>query len=164
MRYKRLNYEQRYSIEKMLKTKTKKKEIALVLGISESTLYRELNRNKRARGSYNAIYANMLAHERQCEGHYKKKFTSSMEKIVIAKLKEKWSPDQIVGWCRLNTIDMVSHERIYQYVWEDKYQGGNLYTHLRTGQKKYRKRYGKQDSRGQIRDKVSIEKRPAVVE
>ena len=35
-----------------------------------------------------------------------------------------------------------------------------LYKHLRTGNKKYKKRYGKKDRRGQIIDKVSIEKRP----
>ena len=50
---------------------------------------------------------------------------------------------------------MVSHERIYQYIREDKKQGGKLYTHLRH-QLKHRKRpvSGKHTT---IKDKVSIE-------
>ncbi|MDC3260135.1 IS30 family transposase, partial [bacterium] len=45
-----------------------------------------------------------------------------------------------------------------------KSEGGVLYTYLRTGQKKYKKRYGSKSSRGQIPNKVSIEQRPEEVE
>jgi len=87
-----------------------------------------------------------------------------MRKIVDEKIALDWSPDQITNWCKNQGIDMVSHERIYQYVWEDKRQGGELYKHLRTGLKKYKKRYGSKSSRGQIPNKVSIDKRPAIVD
>lgn len=148
----------------MLKTATKKKDIATSLNISESTLFREFARNSKPM-SYSAKYAQMLADERKKERHYKTVFSFSMEKIIKEKMTEaQWSPEQIVGWSKLNNIDMVSHERIYQYVWEDKRQGRELYKHLRTGQKKYKKRYGSKSSRGQIPDKVSIEKRPTIVD
>ena len=163
MNYMQLNFEQRYSIEVMLKAKVKKKEIAKSIGVNESTLYRELKRNSKKR-SYNAKYAQMLADERKKEGHYKTIFSSSMEKIIIEKLKEEWSPEQITGWCRVNNIKMVSHERIYQYVWKDKANKGTLYTYLRTGNKKYKKRYASKSSRGVIPNKVSIEQRPKEVE
>jgi IS30 family transposase len=39
-------------------------------------------------------------------------------------------------------IFSISHERIYQYILEDKRNGGKLYNHLRHKNKKYRKRYG----------------------
>ena len=39
-----------------------------------------------------------------------------------------------------------------------------MYRHLRHSQKKRRKRYGKTDARGQIKDRVSIEQRPAIVD
>ena len=42
-------------------------------------------------------------------------------------------------------------------------QAGDLYTHLRL-RKKRRKRYGSQNRRGMILNRVSIEKRPAVVD
>ena len=164
MKYKQINFEQRFSIESMLKLNTPKKEIAISLNLAESSLYRELKRNSRIR-SYNAKHAHKLADERKKEGHYKTVFSSSMEKIIKEKMtEEQWSPDQIVGWSRLNKIDMVSHERIYQYVWDDKKKGGQLYKHLRTGAKKYKKRYGSKSSRGQIPNKVSIEERPETVD
>ena len=46
---------------------------------------------------------------------------------------------------------------------KDKSQAGDLYTHLRL-RKKRRKRYGSQNRRGMILNRVSIEKRPAVVD
>ena len=164
VKYKQLNFEQRYSIEMMLKSKIKKKEIFRSLNIAESTFYRELKRNSKTR-SYSAKHAQMLADERKKEGHYKKVFSFSMESIIKEKMSpEQWSPEQIVGWCKLNSIEMVSHERIYQYVWDQKKQGGELYKHLRTGQRKYKKRYGSKSGRGQIPNKVSIEERPEIVD
>ncbi|QTD36353.1 IS30 family transposase [Polaribacter batillariae] len=164
MNYKQLTFEQRYSIELMLKAKISKKEIIKSLCINESTFYRELKRNSKPR-TYSAKHAQKLADERKKEGHYKTIFSTEMKKIIKEKMiKFQWSPEQIVGWCKLKAIQMVSHERIYQYVWQDKRQGGLLYKELRTGQKKYKKRYGSKSNRGQIPDKVSIEKRPKIVE
>ena len=165
MKYNQLNYEQRYSIELMLKTKATKKEMIDSLGINESSLYREFKRNCQKRGGYNARHAQMLADERKKEGHYKHKFTQKMRSIIDDKLcNHQWSPEQITGRCKQDGIDMVSHERIYQYVWQDKKQDGKLYTHLRNSDKKYKKRYGSKDNRGSIPDRVSIEQRPDIVD
>jgi len=162
--YKQLTFEQRYTIELMLKQDISKARIAITIGRSESTLYRELKRNCTIRGLYRATYAQMCADERKKEGHYKTFFSDIMKAIVIEKLtKEQWSPEQISGRCKAQGIDMVSHERIYQFIWQDKRQGGTLYHHLRHGSKKYRKRYGINDKRGSIPDRVSIEQRPEIV-
>jgi len=83
---------------------------------------------------------------------------------VEEKLRLEWSPEQIAGWLSRTRGISLSHERIYQHVRTDRQAGGPLYTHLRQGHKKCKKRYGKPDSRGQIRDRVSIENRPEVVE
>ena len=162
MKNKHLTYEQRYSIEMMLKTKIKKKEIWQSLGIPESTFYRELKRNSKKR-SYNAKYAQMLANERKRDQHLKTKLTDSMKRLIESKLKLYWSPEQIVGWCRTNTIEMVSHTKIYNYIKQDKASSGKLYTYLRH-QKRYRKKYGSSNLKGKIADKVPIEKRPKIVE
>ena len=107
----------------------------------------------------------MLADERSKDGHVKKRFTTAMQDYVEEKLKRyQWSPEQIVGRAKLEGVEMVSHERIYQFIWQDKANGGELYKHLRTGQKKYKKRYGSKSSRGQIPDKISIEQRPDIVD
>ncbi len=71
---------------------------------------------------------------------------------------------QVVGRCRLEGLECVSVETIYQYVWGDKRRGGDLHTHLRRKGRKYRKRGAKKDSRGVIRDRVSIDERPKVVD
>ncbi|MDB3911883.1 IS30 family transposase, partial [Paracoccaceae bacterium] len=57
----------------------------------------------------------------------------------------------------------VSPEWIYQRIYADKSNGGDLHTRLRC-QKQRRKRYGSIERRGQIKNRVSIENRPAIVD
>uniref|UniRef100_UPI00405635F3 IS30 family transposase n=1 Tax=Candidatus Electronema sp. TaxID=2698783 RepID=UPI00405635F3 len=57
----------------------------------------------------------------------------------------------------------ISHERICQHIARDRKQGGSLHLHLRC-RKKRKKRYGSADRRGQIRNRVSTDKRPDIVE
>ena len=78
-------------------------------------------------------------------------------------LREDWSPEQVSGWLAQEEGTAISHEWIYWYVYEDKRRGGDLHRHLRC-QKPRRKRYGHYDRRGQIRERVSIDERPEVVE
>ena len=56
-------------------------------------------------------------------------------------------PEQIVGEARKDGVDCVSHECIYQHVWEDKRKKGELYKNLRTEGKRYRKRGSGKDKR-----------------
>ena len=58
----------------------------------------------------------------------------------------------------------VSHERIYQYVWADKRNGGDLHTHLRRRGRRYRKRGAAKDYQGSIKGRVGIDQRPAEVQ
>ena len=74
-----------------------------------------------------------------------------------------WSPEQIHGWMKINMVLTVSPEWIYQYILRDKQTGGFLYQHLRC-KKKRKKRYGANDRRGNLKNRVSIEDRPNVVE
>jgi len=136
MSYNQMTFEQRYTIECMLKQKQSIAIMAKTISKNESSIYREIGRNKKPRGSYNAHYAHMLAGERKKERHLKKRFTSQMERYVRDKLKNQWSPDQIVGKAKKEGIEMVSHQRIYQFIWQDRDNGGELYKHLRIGLKK----------------------------
>ncbi len=58
----------------------------------------------------------------------------------------------------------LHHETVYQLIYADKASGGDLYTHLRIASKSYRKRYGSYDRRGKIKNRVSIDGRPTVVD
>ncbi len=77
-------------------------------------------------------------------------------------LSQEWSPEQISGRLVLEGQATVSHERIYQYIYQDKQQGGVLYRHLRS-QKKRRKRYGRYDRRGHLPARRSMAERPKIV-
>lgn len=81
-----------------------------------------------------------------------------------AKIKPQWSPEQIAGWLKINQDMSISHERIYQYILQDKKENGNLWTHLRHANKKRKKRYGKADKRGIIPNRTMIDQRPKVVD
>lgn len=159
---KHLTLEQRYAIKAYLVCGKTKSEIAQLLGVHKSTIYREVNRNSRKRGAYNPDFANELAEERKDRFCLNRKFDSSKQKLIESLIKEEqWSPEQIKGYCDINNIDMVSHERIYQHIRADKLNGGDLYKHMRH-KLKHRKPpvTGKHEV---IKNKVSIEDRPEVI-
>ena len=159
--YYRITKEQRIKIDVLLKAGCKATFIAKQLQIHRSSIYRELKRNKTKTGKYNATLAQELSEEKKDRFSNNRSFTFSMEKFIIEKLsKEQWSPEQISGYCKENNITMVSHERIYQFIYQNKANGGLLYKHLRVASKMYRKRYGSgKNKRGIIKDKVSIDDR-----
>jgi len=159
---KHLTKEQRYEIKAYLNCGKSKSFIAKTLSVHKSTIYRELKRNSTKRGFYNPNYAHELSEEKKERFAGNRKFSPSTEKYVKEKIiHEQWSPEQIVGYCKSQKIPMVSHERIYAYIREDKLQGGTIYKHLRH-QLKHRKRpvSGKQNT---IKDRVSIDNRSDII-
>ncbi len=160
--YNHITVEQRIKIDALLKAGHKVSFIAKQISIHRSSIYRELKRNQTKTGKYNAAFAQELSEVQKERFSHNRSFTFSMEKFIIEKLsKEQWSPEQIWGYCKENNIDMVSHESIYKFVYQDKDEGGMLYKNLRVASKKYRKRYGSgKGKRSIIKDKVSIDERP----
>ena len=159
---KHLKLEQRYAIKAYRTIGKSVKFIALELAVHQSTIRRELNRNMTKTGKYNPNFAQQLADERKERLATNRRFTTIVKKIIDTKLtQEQWSPEQIKGYCNKQEIDMVSVERIYQYIRQDKLQGGKHYKHLRH-QLKHRKRpVG--EKKQIIKDKVSIEQRPDII-
>jgi len=155
---------QRYTIEVMLKQGHKQKEIALATDKNESVISREIKRNCDERnGVYRSDLANRKCEQRHSSKPKRIKFDNRIRKIVDRKLEQQWSPEQISNADHGDDIDMVSHERIYQYIIEDKKQGGELYLNLRR-KKKYRKRTGSRDNRGKIKNATSIKERSEIVD
>ncbi len=156
---KHLTKGQRYVIQSLHKRGISKTEMAQELGFHKSTIGREVKRNSTKRGTYQAEKAHTYAQERKERFTYQRKFTKPVEQRVRDYLEqEQWSPEQIVGYCRNNNIEMASVERIYQYIRKDKANGGVLYKHLRH-KLKHRKR-PVNDSKARIKDRVGIELRP----
>jgi IS30 family transposase len=160
-----LTHEQRYKIDVLKKENYSLTEIGAIIGKDKSVVCRELNRNSdRRSGVYKADLAIRKCKQRHLEKPKKIRFVKSIKDFVIYWLKEDYSPEQIVGKAQLDKIPCVSTERIYQHIWDDKKQGGNLYTHLRTQGKRYRKRGSSKDKRGQIVGRIGIENRPKEVD
>ena len=155
---KHLTKEQRYVIQALHRQKVSVATIANEINVHKSTVYRELERNSSKR-SYQAEKAHIYANERKERFNNNRKFTNSVKNLVIEYItKEQWSPEQIVGYCKKNNIEMVSVERIYQFIREDKLHGGDIYKHLRH-KLKHRKR-SVSNSTTRIKDRISIEQRP----
>lgn len=149
-----LTIAQRYEIAALRNQNFSQSKIANSIGKNKSVISRELKRNCDAR---NGLYRAELAQKRTDLRHENKPkkvyFTTEVSEFVIKYLKEEYSPEQIVGYAEKEKIKCVSIERIYQFVWHDKKQGGGYYKHLRTHGKKYRKRGQAKDKRGQIVDR-----------
>jgi len=159
---KQITKEQRYQIEAYLKSGKSKTFIAKELSLHVSSIYREIKRNAQKRGGYNAKHAQQLSDERKDRLSYPRKFTNNVKNKVHSLIeKEQWSPEQIVGNCKKNGIPMVSHERIYQYVREDKTNGGDLYKNLRHRLKHRKRPVG--GKKPPIKNRVSIDQRPDVI-
>lgn len=159
--YQQLTQEQRYQIHALKQAGHNQAEMATLLKVHKSTIGRELNRNSGKRG-YRPKQAQCFALERR-RAKIKPRILPADWDRIEALICEDWSPEQISGRLIEEGRPPVSHERIYQYIYADKQAGGTLHTHLRC-RKKRRKRYGSYDRRGQIPDRVSIDKRPDIVE
>ena len=160
MAYRRLSREERFQIYALLKAGHSESQIASVLGRSRSTINRELIRNRGGKG-YRPKQAQRFADSRKPVAQ--RRIDSNVWKRVEELLTEDWSPEQICGWLREAEGLRISHEWIYQYIYENKKGGGNLYTHLRCKRKR-RKRQGTYNRRGKLVGCISIEERPNVVD
>jgi len=163
---KQITERQRYELKAYLQVGKSVDEIASLLGFHRSSIYRELSRNKwKKEDLYDPQYAQYRHDMRKEQRFRRKKFTPEMEQEARRLLTQyQLSPEQITGICKANHIPMVSHERLYQWIWSDKHTAGDLYMNLRRTDRKYRKRKNKTQNRGWIKDRVDISHRPSIVE
>lgn len=154
-----LTLEEREEIRAGLSAKQSLRAIAKRLGRAPSTISREVNRN-RGRRWYKAVDADRRASRlakrpKPCVLEE----NPELKKVVIEKLKLKWSPEQISGWLKTRmarrTSMQVSHETIYKtlYVRSRKVIEHSVMQHLRRA---HRMRHGKSHSRAGDRGTIKI--------
>lgn len=160
MSYTQLTQEQRYQIYSLKKIGCNQTEIAENVGVDKSTISRELRRNKGQKG-YRPKQAQRMAEARRNKTPCR--ITGSQWAFVEGLLNLKWSPEEISGWLKKYFQIQISHEWIYQHIWNDKKRGGELYEQLRC-QKSYRKRGQTGEKRGKIPNQTGIEERPAIAD
>lgn len=161
MSHKQLTQGQRYHLYEMNKMSLLQKDMATVLGVHPSTISRELKKNVGKRGEY-IKGSHKLALARR-KNKSKRRISDECWQLVEDRLKQDHSPEQVSIRCNYLNQPSPSPEWIYQYIANDKLQGGTLHTHLRC-KKKNRKRYGGTRNSSNIRNRVSIEERPKVVD
>lgn len=156
--YKHLISEQRYTISMMLQKGVQKKDIAAVIGVSPSTITREIKRNSGVRGKYTWESAQSNATYRK----NRKPGNRTVKEAIWQEAKDllttgKWSPEQISG--RLAREGRhLSHETIYKKIRRDKADGGNLYKSCRHRLKHRHKSVG--ETHIKIPNRTSIHDRP----
>lgn len=160
-----LTESQRYTISSMLNQGHKPIAIAKAIGKDKSVLSQELKRNSDKRsGKYSHTLAQRKYLDRQSAKPKHVRFTTDIKRETDRLLRLDYSPEQIVGSLNKAGKPTVSVERIYLYIWEDKKQKGTLHHHLRRQGRRYRKRGNAKDSRGIIKNRISIDLRPSRVE
>jgi transposase, IS30 family len=172
--FNQLSEQERSQIEVLLKSGKSKAEIAVLLGRHISTIYREINRNTPKRGRGAKVYVASNAQLKTQNRHKQKpkaiRFTDSVKADVYKQIKEdKLSPELIAGSAKQSNCFSVSHETIYKWIWQCKHgnkQKDRKYKQLCKHLKHYgrrRKRKNSHDNRGCIQQRISIEKRPKIV-
>jgi IS30 family transposase len=108
---------QRYTIEVLLNKGLSKTEIAKTIGKHKSSISREIKRNSDARnGAYRSSLANSKAKNRHKVKPKRKRLTLQIEQFVNKYIREEYSPEQIVGFAKDQSLSCVSHETIYQHI------------------------------------------------
>jgi len=165
--YRQLTEEDRIEIYAMKQAGKEQNKIAVELSVHPSTISRELARNTGLRG-YRPKQAQQKTLHRRFTARKAVKMLPETIAYIESKLREQHSPEQIAERMKLDPEwhgPVVSHERIYQHIWQDKAHDGTLYRHLRiAGTRQRRKRRNSRDMRGTIPNRVGIEKRPKIVE
>lgn len=148
----KLPTEERYNISAYLQSGKSGSEIADFVGVHRSTISRELRRNRDKR---NGIYKPDLAQDKHMSRMRSQKhfvmFTNNLKFQVDILIKKDFSPEQVTGFMRAKGLETVSHETIYQYIWEEKKHGDKLlYKYLRRRGRRHKKRESLTNGRGFI--------------
>ena len=160
MKYKQLTSQQRSQIFALLQRKTSKKEIALIVGCSQSALSREIRRNSTSTGNYLWDKAHAKALERRKRTTTNKRF----DRLLVWRIKQmilnnQWSPEQIRGVLSKEGIS-ISIQSIYNIINAD--ESGELRKHCRHPNFKRRPKGERKPTKAtNIADRTSIHDRPA---
>ena len=121
--YKRLSFQEREEISRLLNTGESLRYIAASLGRNVSTISREINRLSSGKNDYRALSGqnHSIRQARSRRQNKRKLFENpKLLKVVRSKLKIFWSPDQIAKYLKA-TYDCpsmhISAESIYTYIY-----------------------------------------------
>ena len=144
-----------------LRKKMSLSAIAKLIDVNKTTVSREIKKNSNMYRHYVAIEAQQFSEMRKKIPRRPRKLSKEDWQDIEQCLKRHWSLETIVGVRKREGKTCVSIEWLYHIIRRDKERGGTLYTYL-PHHHKHRKRAV--SSRIPIKDRVSIDERPAVVD
>jgi IS30 family transposase len=162
-----ITFYEREKIEVYLRLRRKKAWIARKLGRDYSVIKREVKRNSGEHLPYKAIDAQYFM-ERRARNTNKRKLekigNKKLKEYVEEKINKDWSPEQIAGRLKESSPpgikETISHESIYDYVYNGAEKYKELYSHLRVGRKQRQKRHSRKKQGNKLKNRVSVHLRP----
>jgi len=151
------------------------RKIGLVLGRSDSSLCRELRRNKTGVGARSREY--LIFRYLACKAHVKAQRRAQRQRrkaplknpliflYVREHLRLGWTPEEIAGRLPLDFPgEKIHHETIYRYIYSKPVKKYKLWQYLTLVRKKRVRKEGRRIQRqGKIPQAISIDLRPALV-
>jgi transposase, IS30 family len=165
--YKHFNKDERLHLAILLKRGCSLREIAGVLGRNPSSVSREITSNS-VQGVYDPGRADRKAYIKRYNSKYrgmKIRKIQWLEEYIREKIRPPyyWTPQQIAGRLKEenNGNTVITHKIIYEYLYSEF--GQCLWQYLPSRKYYRKKRKGKKQPRVMIKNRIGIEKRPAVV-
>jgi IS30 family transposase len=167
----KLTHFERQIIESKLRTNQSHRDIAAALGRDRRVIDREIERNKPIGRAYTAATAQRLALAREAKRNAPKLTKGKyciLKEYITNRLKEDWSPEQIVGVLEKQPPrelygQTICVETIYQFIYEGAGRYECLYPHLRRGRKKRQTQRARKPRKITIPERISIHERPIEV-
>lgn len=134
-----LTQHQRIELSLLLRLGHSQRQAAATLGVSPSTICRELKRNCRTSDQYHATTARLHTRDRRAEANALriKLFNEPLAHVVEKKLRANWAPEQIAGWLKATRKCLYAcAQTIYDWVYRFRH---DLLKHLHCRKGKYRR-------------------------
>jgi len=164
-----LSFYERGKLEYWLRTKQSLRNIAKIMRRDHTIVSREIKRNGTDRKKYRADTAQRLFEKRKHSRHKGKvEKNPALKEYMVSGLNEGWSPEEISG--RLKEVSdretngvTISHESIYEYIYNKADKWEKLFLLLPQRRQRRRKRGGRKPRNLPIPKGNSIHHRPALV-
>jgi transposase, IS30 family len=136
-----LTQQQRIELSLLVRLGHTQRNAALVLGVSPSTVSRELARNQRPSGRYHALYARLQTKARRVTANQQlRKLACSPDLVLLIESRlrdQQWSPEQIAGWLKKHGHAVrVCAQTIYDWLYTTR---KDLLVYLRSQKQHYRR-------------------------
>lgn len=158
-------YYERQRLEYWLRSAMSVRDIGKIMRRAHTIISREIRRNGANREKYRADTAQRLFEKRKHGKHQGKvEKNPTLKEYIISGLKQEWSPDEIAGRLKQEpSIGTISHEGIYQYIYNRAEKWERLFLLLPQRRPRRRKRGGRKHRKILIPERKSIRFRPEVV-